>query len=151
MAESWNRATATNFVFHRLEKETRDFLFHLEISRSLLSKNGEIILGSFEKRRMKLQQTKDSQVYVNDEFPSKSNKIFQRNASETLDRCDRFSLSSLLLFDSQWIPSVYVQKRNYHYEMVKKGWNRFYHTREISFDRRSSYISRMYLWISLKR
>lgn len=121
MAESWNRATATNFVFHRLEEETRDFLFHLEISRSLLSKNGEIILGSFEKRRMKLQQTKDSQVYVNDEFPSKSNKIFQRNASETLDRCDRFSLSSLLLFDSQWIPSVYVQKRNYHYEMVKKG------------------------------
>lgn len=119
MAESWNRATATNFVFHRLEEETRDFLFHLEISRSLLSKNGEIIL--FEKRRMKLQQTKDSQVYVNDEFPSKSNKIFQRNASETLDRCDRFSLSSLLLFDSQWIPSVYVQKRNYHYEMVKKG------------------------------
>lgn len=121
MVESWNRATATNFVFHRLEEETRDFLFHLEISRSLLSKNGEIILGSFEKRRMKLQQTKDSQVYVNDEFPSKSNKIFQRNASETLDRCDRFSLSSLLLFDSQWIPSVYVQKRNYHYEMVKKG------------------------------
>lgn len=121
MVESWNRATATNFVFHRLEEETRDFLFHLEISRSLLSKNGEIILGSFEKRRMKLQQTKDSQVYVNDEFPSKSNKIFQRNASETLDRCDRFSLSSLLLFDSQWIPSVYVQKRNYHYETVKKG------------------------------
>lgn len=121
MAESWNRATATNFVFHRLEEETRDFLFHLEISRSLLSKNGEIILGSFEKRRMKLQQTKDSQAYVNDEFPSKSNKIFQRNASETLDRCDRFSLSSLLLFDSQWIPSVYVQKRNYHYETVKKG------------------------------
>lgn len=121
MVESWNRAIATNFVFHRLEEETRDFLFHLEISRSLLSKNGEIILGSFEKRRMKLQQTKDSQVYVNDEFPSKSNKIFQRNASETLDRCDRFSLSSLLLFDSQWIPSVYVQKRNHHYEMVKKG------------------------------
>lgn len=122
MVESWNRATATNFVFHRLEEETRDFLFHLEISRSLLSKNGEIILGSFGKRGMKLQQTKDSQVYVNDEFPSKSNKIFQRNASETLcDRCDRFSLSSLLLFDSQWIPSVYVQKRNYHYEMVKKG------------------------------
>lgn len=120
MVESWNRATATNFVFHRLEEETRDFLFHLEISRSLLSKNGRKII-LFEKRRMKLQQTKDSQVYVNDEFPSKSNKIFQRNASETLDRCDRFSLSSLLLFDSQWIPSVYVQKRNYHYEMVKKG------------------------------
>lgn len=97
MVESWNIAIAISFVFHRLEEETRDFLFHLEISRSLLSKNGEIILGSFEKRRMKLQQTKDSQVYVNDEFPSKSNKIFQRNASETLDRCDRFSLSPLRL------------------------------------------------------
>lgn len=148
MVESWNRAIAIDFVFHRLEEETRDFLFHLEISRSLLSKNGEIILGSFEKRRMKLQQTKDSQVYVNDEFPSKSNKIFQRNASETLDRCDRFSLSSLL-FDSQWIPSVYVQKRNYHYETVKKGMESILSYARNKF--RSSYISRMYLWISLKR